>query len=68
MTAVYVRHEYDADAKYLADVPFEALDSVIPTIARWGIDGEQPELSGQFSCGEAGVHFEVIIHADDTAP
>jgi hypothetical protein len=65
VTAVRVRHENDIDAKYLADVPFDRLDTVIPTLTSWGIQNEQPELSGQFVYDVVGdAYFEVIIHAD----
>lgn len=63
MTAVKIRHENDPDAKYLADVPFDQLDTVIPVIKGWGLDGEEEDLSGQFVYGDLGAYFEVIIHA-----
>lgn len=61
MTAVKIRHEDDAEANFLADVPFSDLDTVIPTLRSWGFEGEALEMSGQFVNTEFGAYFEVIL-------
>lgn len=61
MTTVKIRHEDDAEANFLADVPFADLDTVIPTIRSWGIEGEELEMSGQFVNTPFGAYFEVIL-------
>lgn len=67
MSAVRIRHEDDIEARYLTDVPFAKLDTVIPTLRTWGIDGEDPELVGQFCYPIDGTdaYFEVIICRED---
>lgn len=65
MTAVRIRHENDTESRYLADVPFADLDSVIPTINSWGIESDQPTLVGQFVYPEVGnAYFEVVLCGD----
>lgn len=68
---VRARHVNDVTSLFLASVPFEDIDDVIPKIKTWGgfyigsDDDPTEELSGQFvydpdnSPGE--VYFEVLI-------
>jgi hypothetical protein len=63
MTAIRIRHEDDTEARHLGDVPFADLDTVIPTIRTWGVDGEEYEMSGQFRYPEVGdAFFEVVLN------
>lgn len=67
MTTVHIRHEYDTESHYLAEVPFLELDQVIPVIKAWGlsmaVDGsDEPDLYGQFVYPEnRAAYFEVVI-------
>lgn len=64
MTEVRVRHVDDPHESSLGDVPFEDIESVIPTLKRWGVyAGEQYEdgMSGQFTVDESGAYFEVVV-------
>jgi hypothetical protein len=66
MIAVYVRRESDAKARYLADVPFDALDTVIPTLQAWGVEDTEHDdaadgMYGQFVVGSTAAYFEVVI-------
>lgn len=68
MTDVRIRHEYDTEAQRLADVPFDQLDTIIPTLAAWGIANEEDaELAGQFVYSDLGAYFEVIICVPEAA-
>lgn len=65
---IRIRHEEDAEAVPLAEVPFkpDAIDSIVETIARWGInangqDYDRDKLSGQFIKDESGAYFEVFV-------
>lgn len=62
MTEVRIRHENDAEAIHLADVPLNDVGSVIPTLKGWGIvDSEDQELSAQFVVTDTAAYFEVVI-------
>lgn len=64
MTAVFIRSEHWAEGAFLADVPFDQLDSVIPTILKWGLaDAEDDELSGQFvyDAEPRRAYFEILV-------
>lgn len=65
---IRIRHEDDTEAVPLAEVPFkpDAIDSIIETIARWGInaneqDYDRSQLSGQFIKDASGAYFEVFV-------
>ncbi len=62
MTAVHIRYDFEAKATYLADVPFDELDTVIPTIKVWSVHGEDLEMSAQFVIDDASAYFEVVLH------
>jgi hypothetical protein len=60
---VRIRHEDDLKAVHLADVPFDELGTVIPTLSEWGVNGEDVFISGQFAYDPThGAYFEVLIH------
>jgi hypothetical protein len=65
MTQVRLRHEDEGSAKLLGDVPFDQLDSVIPTIKSWGLYAEDivdtDGLFAQFVYGDDGAYFEVAF-------
>jgi hypothetical protein len=66
MTEIRVRHEIEAKGLYLADVPFDQINHIIPTLKSWGItDYENRELSGSFVVEESAAFFEVVIHTDE---
>jgi hypothetical protein len=71
VTAVRVRHENDVDSRYLGDVPFGDLATVIPSLFSWSmsLDGEEAgSFSGQFVYPlepRADAYFEVIVHEED---
>jgi hypothetical protein len=69
---VRVRHELEAKAILLGDVPFLEVDKVIPKLSEWGGfmfpgDVALSNLSGQFvvdhDTGEA--YFEVMVGDDE---
>lgn len=69
MTEIRVRHELEAKGLYLADVPFDQINHIIPTLKSWGInDCEDHPLSGSFVVEEDSAFFEVVIHADEEDP
>lgn len=72
MTAVRLRHEYDTASRYLGDVPFSELATVIPTLSSWSVsmDGEEADsFSAQFVYPveeNANAYFEVIAHQESS--
>lgn len=71
MTEIRIRHELAGRGAVLGDVPLDQIDTVIPTIRRWGLydaDGDvQPgRLSGEFryDADEEEAFFEVLIEAE----
>ena len=72
MTQIRIRHELDAKAQILGDVPLDQIDTVIPTIQSWGITtpySDYPEgMFGQFVYTDTGAYFEVVVsdESEDT--
>jgi hypothetical protein len=70
MTDVRIRHEHEARAHHLGDVPLatDALEGVLATIRSWGITAHgyeiEPDLFGQFVIDDTGAYFEVVVTAD----
>jgi hypothetical protein len=65
VTEVRIRHATDANSRHLGDVPFSELDTVIPTLHRWGVadyDG-MVDFIGQFTYDDQTqtAYFEVIM-------
>ena len=63
MTEVRFRSEVSATSAHLANVPLDALDSVIPVLKAWGIEPfAMPDLFGQFVYDEDtnSIYFEVV--------
>lgn len=64
MIEVRIRQESDSESLRLGEIPFDKLDTVIPTIKEWGIttpSSDYPEMFGQFVYGEISAYFEVIL-------
>lgn len=64
MTAIFIRSEDWAEGARLADVPFDQLDTVIPTLKKWGLgDYEGADLSGQFvyDAERHAAYYEVVV-------
>lgn len=69
MTEVRIRHEADTLSAHLTDVPFDQIDTVIPTLRAWGLnvygDNATDDMFGQFVLEEVSgsrkAYFEVII-------
>jgi hypothetical protein len=64
MTAVFIRSADWAEGAFLADVPFDQLDTVIPAIKAWGLmDEEDADLTGQFvyEAEKRKAYFEVVV-------
>jgi hypothetical protein len=67
MIEVRIRHQDEADAVRLTDVPFNDIGSVIPAVKGWGIaDYEDRELSAQFVVTDTAAYFEVVIVDSDS--
>ncbi|WP_353107795.1 hypothetical protein [Gordonia sp. (in: high G+C Gram-positive bacteria)] len=71
MTEIRIRHELDLQAPVLGDIPLDQIDTVIPTIKRWGLTGDDgninpDRLSGVFRYDAEGneAYFEVMIEAE----
>jgi hypothetical protein len=68
MIDIRIRHQDYAESLRLGTVPFDQLDTVIPTIKGWGIDdyGTQ-DLTGQFVYrpDTSEAFFEVVINELD---
>lgn len=63
MIEVRIRHQDEAEAVHLSEVPFNELGSVIPTLKGWGIaDYEANDLIAQFVVTETTAYFEVVIN------
>jgi len=67
---VRIRRSSEASARHLTTTTLERIDKVIPTIERWGVEGEQGlSFTGQFVAGDeagGGAYFEVIVCDDET--
>lgn len=67
MIEVRLRSIDSAKAVHLATVPFDQLDTVIPTLAAWGVsvDGDDyTTLVGQFAVSDSAAYFEVVAGDD----
>lgn len=60
---VRIRRASDSASSYLMEIDLEDLPSVIPTLQMWTIEGEQPEMSGQFVVmpSDRYSYFEVVV-------
>lgn len=62
---IEVRLYHMGASHHLADIPLDQIDTVIPTIKRWGVWADQyldtEETCGQFVHGETGAYFEVRL-------
>lgn len=68
MIEVRIRSEQEVKAVHLAEVPFDKIGTVIPTLNDWGIGDHDGELSGQFVLDEElGVAFFEIMLVDPDA-
>ncbi|MFC8182453.1 hypothetical protein ACFULT_26575 [Rhodococcus sp. NPDC057297] len=74
MIEVRIRTEYEAqsEGKRLTFVPFDKLDTVIPTIEKWGgvtTNGEtfDGDFYGQFVVADGAAFFEVVFDPSDDA-
>lgn len=66
MIEVRIRYASEGDSKHLFTWPATELDSVLPLLRKWGVDGEyDQELAGQFHYDSSGAYFEVIINDDE---
>ncbi len=45
--------------------PVEKLDEVITTISKWGLDGEQPDLTGEFRLDDGVFKFVLTRHNEE---
>lgn len=63
MIQVKLRWDGDTEAHDFTEVPFDKLDTVIPMLKAWGVDGEEPpDMYGQFAVPENGpAYFEVVL-------
>jgi hypothetical protein len=68
MTEVRLYDSTEGGFTSLGDVPFNALDSVIPSIRQWGLARETGSrfidtdtLSGNFRVDDTGAYFEVTF-------
>ena len=67
MTEVRIRHELEADAVSLGDVPFFDTERVIDHLKRWGIRfvGEEidtRDLTAEFVVDGGAAYFEVMVN------
>jgi hypothetical protein len=68
-----IRSANDATSRFLADIPFrpEVIDSVIPTLAAWGVFtsdhslADEADMTGQFVDNGEKAYFEVVIGIED---
>lgn len=61
---VRIRHYYEPKARHLCTWPSTDLDSLIPTVRAWGIEGEpvfSDNLTGQFVVDADAAFFELVI-------
>lgn len=64
-----IRSVNEATSRLLADIPFrrDVIDSVIPTLASWGVFSSghslagEDEMTGQFVDDGEKAYFEVIV-------
>lgn len=70
---VRIRSADDSTSRFLADIPFrpEVIDSVIPTLAAWGVFtpnhslADEGAMVGQFVDTGEKAYFEVVIGAEE---
>ena len=70
---VRIRSANDTTSRFLADIPFrpEVIDSVIPTLAAWGVftSGHSlagaESMAGQFVDDGEKAYFEVIVGLEE---
>lgn len=68
MIEVRVRLEDDSESVHLCDVPFAEVETLIPTLQRWGgiCPFEDRDLTGQFwLIPERDIYFEIIVGNSD---
>lgn len=61
---VRLRHVDSTKAVRLGDVPFDRLDTVLPTLTGWGVtvDGDDyPTMLAQFVVTDTAAYFEVVV-------
>lgn len=61
MIEVRIRNEDDARSVHLTEVPYDAVDRVIPLLQRWGIGDGAGDLVGQFVVIDEAAFFEVVV-------
>jgi hypothetical protein len=63
MIEVRIRHEDEGSSVFLTNIPFDQLDSIIPTLESWGLaDAYGCTLSGQFVYDVSSAYFEIVLH------
>lgn len=65
---VRIRYDYEVESALLCEAPLDRLDDVLPTVKRWGINGDNLSLCGQIAYDDTRreAYFEVIICTEGT--
>ena len=60
---IRIRRAGETSSRHLTTSSIDKLDQVIPVISRWGIAGEQPDMTGQFVIEQEDgrAYFEVVV-------
>jgi len=70
---VRIRSAEDTDSRFLTEIPFrpEVIDSIIPTLASWGVFSSNhslaglDDLTGQFCDDGAKAYFEIVVGPEE---
>lgn len=70
---VRIRSTNDTDSRFLTEIPFrpEVIDSIIPTLASWGVFtsdnslADEKDMTGQFRDDGAKAYFEIIVGPEE---